>query len=311
MKQALAYRRIGLTAFHTVARALAKLGMGKIRIRGKKLSEFVFPWVEDLVHLGLPETVQVHGMCMYHLVPSEKRGHFSWLYPFGYELETQQAFEQIIKPGMNIVDVGAHIGYYSLLSAKLLKGKGKVYAFEPDPSYHALLKRNILINHLNGLVEEFPLAVAEKKGTATLFLGKSTGTSLFEGPDSTGKTVTVQVISLDEFFSQKGWPPIHLIKLDIEGSEKLALRGMHVLVKKNPSLKLIVELNPSCLEAGAGPPEDLLVLLGELGFHRALTLSKDRKQYNIPQEAQSLVRLARKFNYVNLLCEKDRPHTNA
>lgn len=280
------------------------MGMGKIRVNGKKLGDIIYPLVEKLVHFGLPETIEVNSMTMYHS-PSDGRGRFGWLYPFDYEPETKQAFEKIIRPGMNIVDVGAHIGYYTLLSAKLLNGRGKVYAFEPDPSYHEILKKNIQTNHFTDLVEVSNQAVVEKKGTATLFLGKSTGTSLFKTQDSTAQTTLAETISLDEFFAIKGWPSIHLIKLDIEGSEKFALEGMRILIKKKPALKLIIELNPSFLEAAGTRPEDLLILLGELGFNDAACLSKENRQYQIPEEIQSLVSFARKLNYVNLFCEKD------
>ena len=306
----LKYRRLGLLGFNALARFMARMGVGKMRVNGKRLRDIIYPMVENVVHFGLPETIEVNGMSM-HLTASNGRGRFAWLYPFDYEPETKRAFEQIVKPGMNIVDAGAHIGYYTLLSAKLLNGTGKVYAFEPDPLHYETLNKNIRTNHLIDFVEVSQQAVAESKRTTTLFLGKSTGTGLFKTSDSTHQTILTDIVSLDEFFSAKGWPSVHLIKLDIEGSEKLAVEGMRTLVKRNPALKLIIELNPSCLEAGTIHPEDLLILLGELGFNHAIALSKEMKRYKIPQEIQSLVGLARNLNYVNLLCEKDSFVSNA
>ena len=299
----LKYRRLGLLGFNALARFMARMGAGKMRVNGKRLSDIIYPMVENVVHFGLPETIEVNGMSM-HLTASNGRGRFGWLYPFDYEPETKRAFEQIVKPGMNIVDGGAHIGYYTLLSAKLLNESGKVYAFEPDPLHYETLNKNIRTNHLIDFVEVSQQAVAESKRTTTLFLGKSTGTGLFKTPDSTNQTVLTTTISLDEFFAQRDWPSVHLVKLDIEGSEKLALEGMRELIKRNPTVKLIVELNPSCLEAGRAHPEDLLILLGELGFNHAIALSKKMKRYKIPQEIQTLVGLARKLNYVNLLCDR-------
>ena len=111
------------------------------------------------------------------------------------------------------------------------------------------------------------------------------------------------VISLDMFFKSQGWPAVQAIKMDIEGSEVLALEGMRQLVKRNPGIKLIIEINPTYLNIAGKTPEGLLALLGELGFRRAWVLV-DKKSYKIPQDIPGLVARGRRQLYLNLLCEQ-------
>ncbi len=122
-------------------------------------------------------------------------------------------------------------------------------------------------------------------------------------PDLTGQKTVVEVISLDKFFLERGWPPIDLIKIDVEGAEKMVLEGMRGLIERNRDLKLIIELNPSFLSIADTSAEELLGLLSGLGFDRVRVLSGEMKVYIIPQDIPYLANLGRKSGYVNLFCE--------
>ena len=297
-------RRLIFRAYELIAPLVSRSGITKVRLKeatlGSKLSSLFF----NFLSYNLPEPIEINGMIMYQTLPDE-RGWFGLHYLLDYERETRRAFEQIVKPGMTVVDIGANIGYYTLLAAKLVGSYGKVYAFEPGPSYYTFLKKNIEANRLSAIVEPFRLAVGDTEKTATLFLRNPTASSLFDITSiTTDKTAIVDVISLDKFFGERNWVPVDIIKIDIEGAEKIALEGMRSLVKRNPELKLIIEINPFCLDAAGISSEDLLMLLCELGFNKVGVLLKGDGSYGIPQHIQYLTNLARDITCVNLLCER-------
>jgi hypothetical protein len=96
---------------------------------------------------------------------------------------------------------------------------------------------------------------------------------------------------------------VHVIKIDIEGAEKIALEGMRGLVERNRNLKLIIELNPSCLNVAGTSAAELLGVLSELSFNRIRVLSGETRSYRIPQDIGYLANLGEK-SIVNLLCER-------
>src|SRR5947209_14094504 len=86
-----------------------------------------------------------------------------------YETEVVQWFEQTIKPGMNVLDLGAHVGFYTLLSAKLVGASGKVYAFEPEPENFAVLSSNVERAQYRN-VRLVHKAITDRIGTIDLFI---------------------------------------------------------------------------------------------------------------------------------------------
>src|SRR5262245_18954658 len=85
-----------------------------------------------------------------------------------YEAETGEAVEQLLQPGMTVVDLGAHIGYFTLMSARLVGPNGRVYAFEPSPSSFLMLRKNISANGYDDRVSAVAEAVADAPGRARL-----------------------------------------------------------------------------------------------------------------------------------------------
>jgi FkbM family methyltransferase len=164
----------------------------------------------------------------------------------GYEPDTVQYLKSI-KP-THFVDVGAHYGFYSLLVARNVGQKGKVYAFEPDPSNYKLLLKNIKANNMEDIIVPVNKAVSDRIGVITFFPGKeSGGGSLYASRYTASKSITVETVTLDEFFEHEGWPAIDVIKIDIEGAEKAALEAMKKMSARNRDLKLIIEFSPVTL----------------------------------------------------------------
>src|SRR5216683_1718012 len=140
-----------------------------------------------------------------------------------YEPEVTRLFCDLTDPGMTVVDVGANVGYYSLLAGDLVGQHGHVYAFEPDPSSYLYLERNVEMNNLKSVILS-NLAIGSHHGTERLTQGDPERSyltnALSEG------AIQVETTTLDRFFSLLGWPPVAIVKMDIEGSECAALQGM-------------------------------------------------------------------------------------
>ena len=152
--------------------------------------------------------------------------HGYWL--GSYELHKRQTFERTIKPDMVVFDIGANVGFYSLLAAYLTGRDGKVYAFEP-------LHRNVeyIRQHaaLNGLVniEVFEAAVADQNGEA-LF---DPGASIAMGHLSAQGTVRVRQYCLDALLAGGQIDPPDVMKIDVEGAEYAVLKGAQALIQKH------------------------------------------------------------------------------
>lgn len=153
-----------------------------------------------------------------------------------YEPELQAALQDYVQPGMVAYDVGANIGYTSLLFAKAVGPDGRVYAFESLPENLKRMETNIELNDLAGRVTIVPKAVADRSGELRFLVGPSGGMGKLEGsagrqdvayPDS----IIVQGVALDDFVFEAGNPSPHVIKMDIEGGEILALPGMRRLLE--------------------------------------------------------------------------------
>jgi len=160
-----------------------------------------------------------------------------------YEPELQAALRDLIQPGVVIYDVGANIGYVSLLLAKATGQAGKVYAFEALPENAERWRKNIALNGMGARLSLFSGAVTQTSGTVTFLVHASGGMGKAAG--SAGRTdqylseINVPGISLDEFVYGQGNPAPQVIKMDIEGGEVLALPGMRRLLTEARPLMLM------------------------------------------------------------------------
>jgi len=147
-----------------------------------------------------------------------------------YEPELQNALERFIRPGDVVYDVGANIGYISLIAACCSGGERHVYSFEAVPDNFQRLSYNITLNHLEVRVSAIHSAVVDRSGSVAFHMhpsgamGKAEG-SLGRQADYVGQ-VEVPALALDDFIFIQGNPPPRLVKLDIEGGEGMALAGM-------------------------------------------------------------------------------------
>jgi len=181
-----------------------------------------------------------------------------------YEPELQAALGELIKPGIVTYDVGANIGYISLMFARRSGPNGQVFAFEALPGNLARLRENLALNGMDSRVTIVPGAVVDQAGTVGFLVGPSGGMGKAEG--SAGRqdvkydqAINVTGRSLDEFVYQEGNPPPQVVKIDIEGGEVLALPGMR---------RMLDEFHPSVLLELHGPEaaEVAWMTLQEAGY---------------------------------------------
>src|SRR3989344_5254214 len=187
-----------------------------------------------------------------------------------YEPETTRLFKHILKPGMIVVDIGAHIGYFSRLCAKRVGKNGRVFSFEADTENRALLSKN---------VTQYPWvyvsssAVSNVDGTISFYhLEGSTGCHTTIKVNGQSEPVYVPAVRLDTFFEKNSIDRVHVIKMDIEGGEINALHGMTEVLRKKP--ELIIEYNPPSLARSGASEEALFDLLRGYGYSIAAITSK-------------------------------------
>ncbi len=144
-----------------------------------------------------------------------------------YERNQQILFEKWVKEGDIVFDVGAHVGFYTLLGSVLVGGRGQVVAFEPVPKNLSYLKKHLQINSVSN-VEVVEAAVSDRHGHVRLSSGPSSSMWHF---DAQGE-LEVQTVSLDELVLSAKLPPPDVVKMDIEGAEFLALNGSARVVRE-------------------------------------------------------------------------------
>lgn len=166
---------------------------------------------------------------------------FYWL-GFG-ELAIQRQFAKVIKKSFIVYDIGAYIGFHSLIAGRLAGPLGKVYCFEPFPKNNERLKLHILLNKMQDRVFCIPKAVTDKAGKAICHYRGHDTMYYFTNIDCSGEYNSaiggpvVETISLDEFIFQEGHPAPNLIKIDVEGGELKVLLGAQRLLREfKPSI---------------------------------------------------------------------------
>jgi FkbM family methyltransferase len=176
-------------------------------------------------------------------------------------------FRSLVKPGMVVVDIGAHLGIYTLNALRELAGHGRVYCFEPTPKTFALLRDNVQVNGFleSGMVHFDQRAVSDRTGRVefTVYAGNSGHNTLFAG-QTTGETMLVETVSLDEALEAEA--AVALVKIDAEGAEPFILRGMIQILARSPEIRILLEFGPAHLRRARIEPLQWLEELASLGL---------------------------------------------
>jgi FkbM family methyltransferase len=165
--------------------------------------------------------------------------HGCWL--GSYESIKQKQLFKYLKPGMVVYDIGAHVGFYTLLLSRAVGSEGMVYAFEPFPDNVIFLRKHHQLNKLvNIIIEEY--AISDANGEVNFYchhVSNYSGSIMRINGGDNHRILKVKTITLDHYVYQHNNHLPDLIKIDIEGAEYLALIGMQNIIKnKNPILLL-------------------------------------------------------------------------
>ncbi len=170
--------------------------------------------------------------------------HGCWLGT--YESERHQLFARRIKPGMVVYDIGANVGFYTLVAARAVGTNGRVFSFEPNPTNLHFLRGHVEKNRLT-TVSIIDAAVGEAEGRARF----NTQTAREAGSLDANGNIDVAVVAIDSLIASHRLPPADVIKIDVEGGEAGVLRGaLSLLRDRRPDLLLSIhsaELDQTCL----------------------------------------------------------------
>lgn len=294
------------------------LGTGIGKIPGMlRVYDRLFPlfWTEETI-------LDVQGSKMYLNVrdkdPSMRKTFRAYALNRIHEESTTELFKKVVKDGDVVVDLGANIGYFTLLAAKLVGRNGKVYSFEPEPINFSFLKKNIELNDYKQVVAN-QKAIAEGSGTVKLYIchydtGHHTinqygGIKAYR-PDFTEdkkEFVEIEKVALDDFLKDKK-QPVDVIKMDVEGAEMLALSGMDRILRESKNLKMFIEFFPLLIKEMGGSPEDFARKLLEDHHFSMFVIGEDYSMHDYVTD-KGYLRIDSVDELMNL-CKGEADHVN-
>jgi FkbM family methyltransferase len=216
-----------------------------------------------LLHL-IPEQVRIDGLTLY-LNPKDPV--LSSAVAFGiYENYEADVFRCFCKEGATVVDVGANVGLYTVIAAARVGSGGRVVSIEPHTESFQCLQKTIAANRLTQ-VRSFNVAAGDGVRTVSLFLTDDNKADSRIYSDSKGrKEVSVRMVDLDHLLADNGIDRVDVIKMDIQGAEALALRGMRRILAGNPEMVIFAEFWPWGIEQTGLKAAGFLEQLRDAGF---------------------------------------------
>ena len=181
-----------------------------------------------------------------------------------------------LKPGMTFVDVGANVGYYTLLAASLVGRGGRVLAFEPSPYAFDRLAETIKRNNLSQVCA-VQSGLGDASGEAQLFSPLSGNHSPSMVSNGVGSPINVPVRRLDDWLAEHEVDRVDLMKIDIEGFEPNVIKGAAECVRQGRLRAILCEFNKYWLEMNGSSPSQLYHLLTRSGF----VLAQDEPDFDL------------------------------
>jgi FkbM family methyltransferase len=223
-----------------------------------------------------------------------------------HDIDNTEILMNHVKKDQIVIDLGAHIGYYTLMMAKLVGPNGKVFAFEPEPRNLELLQKNISKNGYENVIV-VPKAVSNNEENCILYVGQeSFGANKIFKPKKTNvqkfKEIKTQTIKLDNYFKENSFlEKISFLKMDIEGSEIKALEGMKKILESNQELMIFTEINKDALEDSGSDYKKMLKYLEGFNF-RFYIQDKDDGLKNV--KIDDIDELLEDDIMINIFCKK-------
>jgi len=182
-----------------------------------------------------------------------------------FESWSTQVVRRLVRSGDIVLDVGANIGYYSVLLSKLVGNQGKVICFEPTEHYGKVLEMNIGVNGLEN-VEINRIGLSDKQQEMEIYIGQSSATLHVPGNHKLSSSEKIKLVTLDSFLEEYPLPKIDFIKIDVDGHEPFFLEGAwKTLDKYGPTV--LLEINHLNYISAEQTAWDFYNLLKDKGYH--------------------------------------------
>lgn len=164
-----------------------------------------------------------------------------------YEPIHTRKVRKILKRGDTFLDIGANVGYFSLISAQILE-EGSIHAFEPIKENYDVLNKAIFRNNIANIFANM-VAVGSHNGTVKLYSGKAdelgnSGWSSSVPGEGRNQEVDLPLITIDDYVKNADIQKIRLIKIDVEGMELQVLSGMSSILQQSDSPDILIEIFP-------------------------------------------------------------------
>ncbi len=216
-----------------------------------------------------------------------------------------QAFCEVIRPGHTVIDGGAHVGFYTLLAAKLLKSQGLVVAFEPDPRNFALLQANVALNGLSRVSHLEQKALSNADGELDFWVSANDSMigSLVELPGLQQSGTRVAATRLDDYLTSQNIGKVDVIKLDLEGAEALALQGMRHSLET--AALLAYEINRPRLARLGIDPLELIDQTAAWGRFTLILMTDERSNEVLRIDDSRCAQVLKEDQMANVICAKE------
>jgi FkbM family methyltransferase len=182
-----------------------------------------------------------------------------------WEAYESQLLLDFLQPGDCFVDVGANIGYFTVLAGAVVGEQGSVWAFEPDPANFALLASNISLNGLQDRVHPLQAGLSDQAGAGELYLSETNfGDHQIYAGDEARESFSITLHRGADFLQDK-LSRIDLLKVDTQGSETQVIAGLlPLLLRSGEGLRIMIELTPHSLRQAGSRGRELIGLLAQL-----------------------------------------------
>ncbi len=214
--------------------------------------------------------------------------------------------KKIIKKNDIVLDIGANIGYYTLIFAKLVGNSGKVFSFEPESKNFKILKKNVEINGYNNVILEQKI-VSNTNGISTLYISEKAGSHRIYKSDNFVESLEIKSISMDSYIEKNNLKKINFIKIDVEGAELNVLQGIQKILDSNKHIILFTEFSPNQIKSCGLEPTDMINFLTNNKFKIYFTQIKNNKTVFLDfEKIYSLKNYENKT--INLICSRSSIH---
>ena len=219
-----------------------------------------------------------------------------------WERSTTDLVLDLVKPGMQVLSVGANFGYYALLMARQVGPSGHVWAFEPTQRYRAMLQHHLDINGLADRVTVAPYGLSDSETTAMIGISPHTASMHYSPEEVRSEQEEIVLKRLDDVAEGLGISKIDFISIDIDGHEPAFLRGgKRVLARDVPAIAM--EFAQQCLHFAGSDVREVAALLHELGYQ----ICSESTRQPFPNELAFLKECGNFRHYANALAVRRDP----